>query len=109
MSPTIPSTPDSVNPESDLIKGDISIITFRRSSTGNQLFLKRAGSGAYHNFVAMIEPDDVTIDYGTFIESMGAWVDSNIDTEHIPWELPDVKTMVLGAPSFAHFERAHRI
>ena len=109
MSPTIPTIPDSVNPESDLIKDDISIIAFRRSSTGNQLFLKRAGSGAYRNFAAMIAPDDVAINYGTFIVSMGAWIDSNIDTEHLPWEVPDVKTMVLGAPSFAHFEQAHRI
>ena len=97
----------SVPPDENFVREDTGPI--RQISTGNQLLLNRVGRGAYRNSVTVIAPDDVAIDYGTAIESIGEWIGINIGSEHTPQEVHDVKKVVIDASSFAHFEPALRI
>ena len=100
MQTTIPINLGSASPDEDLIEGDIT------PSTGNQLEFYRVGSGTFRNFVTVVTPDDIIIDYDPVTAPSHAWIDSS---EHRRWEVYDAKATVIEPSDFAHFEQALRI
>ena len=113
MRTTIPISPDSPNPDKDLIKAYTSVSPIRHSSTGNQLLLYRAGIGVRGNFwvsTAHASHGDIGIINDTVIWPFSEPADSIIGRGRMLWEDPDVETAaIVDASGFAHFEQALRI